>query len=190
MALHSGLSAAINDHLSKGALLINLSLQPCTLSRDVTSRPRNFDDDHVNHQYQQLAATRAKNTNQTTTKRFRSARAFASDSKINVTFHYCAEKADGWKTKKRSVMVTSSCCCDSVVGAPGVLFCFCSHNIRQTAVDLFVNQTENVFAAWRNKLSDFLVPASAKSSMLTRSQKLPVVQETMGAWCTFWMQDR
>lgn len=31
---------------------------------------------------------------------------------------------------------------------------------------------------------------SAKPSMLTGSQKLPVVQETMGAWCTFWMQDR
>lgn len=121
---HSDLSAAINDHLSKGAFLINLSLEPCTLRRDVTHGSRNFDDDHVNHQYQQLAATPAKNTNRTTTKRFRTARAFASDSKINITFHYCAEKADSGKTKKRSVMVTSSCMCDSVVGAPGALFCF------------------------------------------------------------------
>lgn len=31
---------------------------------------------------------------------------------------------------------------------------------------------------------------SVEPSMLTGSQELPVVQETMGAWCTFWMQDR
>lgn len=130
VTLHSDLSAAINDHLSKGAFVINLSLEPCTLSRDVTSGPRNFDDDHMNHQYQQLGVTRAKNTNQTTTKRFRSARAFASDSKINIAFHYCAEKADSGKTKKRSVMVTSFCFYDSVVGVPGVLFCYCSRNIQ------------------------------------------------------------
>lgn len=99
VTLHSDLSAAINDHLSKGALLINLSLL-CTLSRDVTSDPRNFDVEHMNHQYQQLGATQAKNTNQTTTKRFRSARALASDSKINITFHYCTEKTDSGQTKK------------------------------------------------------------------------------------------
>lgn len=103
VTFHSGLSAAINDHLSEGDLLINLSLEPRTLTRDVTSVPRTSDDDRMNHQYQQLGATRAKNTNETTTKRFRSAGAFASDSKINITFHYHAEEEQTAGKQRRGV---------------------------------------------------------------------------------------
>lgn len=103
VTFYSGLSAATNDHLSKGALLINLSLESRTLGGDVTSGPGTSDDDHMNHQYQQLAASRAKNTNGTATKKFRSAGAFASDSKINMTFHYCAEEKQTVGKQRRGV---------------------------------------------------------------------------------------